>query len=338
MNSLKVSTKHDNDKRKYFKIKKILLILTIFILFLFIDYSIKINQKNISKDKTEKLNKPNGVHINAIKNKNNLILFKNCYLSVVNIRIIHLIITRFLIEFCHNKIFPKKLYTKDYISNGIRVMKKYLLPSLENQSCKNFTWILMIGNKVNIYYVNSLLNFNNSFETKVIYQKDIKYFVRNITKGFDVLITTRIDYDDIIYYDAVNDVRKSININKPILLYGYNRGIYYFEKEGEYYEFYTTYKNKGCMSIFASLIIVLNEVNDTYIIYDLMPHNHIRKILLEKYKSYGIKKISYEPAIFDSGDPKFIWVRQKYSGSYNPNNNKILKELKINNFNLNKFF
>ena len=135
----------------------------------------------------------------------------------------------------------------------------------------------------------------------------------------------------------MNDVRKSININKPILLYGYNRGIYYFEEEEEYYDFYITYKNKGCMSIFVSLVIDLNEVNDTYIVYDLLTHFHIRKVLLEGYKSFGIKKIAYEPAIFDSGDPKFIWVRQKYSGNYS-HNNKMLKELKINNFNLNKFF
>mgnify|MGYP002624488085 CR=1 FL=1 len=171
-------------------------------------------------------------------------------------------------------------------------MKKYLLPSLGNQSCKNFTWVLMLGNNANITYVNSFLNFNNSFESKVIYQKDIKYFVRNITKGFDVLITTRIDYDDIIYYDAVNDVRKSINMNKPILLYGYNRGILYFEKTGKYYDFYRTYKNQGCMSIFASLIIVLNKVNDTYIVYDLITHTRIRKVLLQNvipnFKLLGI--------------------------------------------------
>ena len=93
-------------------------------------------------------------------------------------------------------------------------MKKYLLPSLENQSCKDFIWILMIGNKANITSLNSLFNFNNSFQWHIIYTKDIRNFLRNITKGFDVLITTRIDYDDLIYYDAINDIRKEINIKK----------------------------------------------------------------------------------------------------------------------------
>lgn len=124
------------------------------------------------------------------------------------------------------------------------------------------------------------------------------------------MITTRIDYDDIIYYDALNDVRKVINMNKPILLYGYNRGVCYFEKEGEYYDFYLKIDNLGCSNVFASLILVLHKANDTYTVYDLITHKYIRKLLLEKYKSYGIKEITYEPAIFDSGDPKFVWVRQ----------------------------
>ena len=265
--------------------------------------------------------------------------FKKCYLSLDNSkkRIIHLIMTRFSIEFYNKKEFSKKIYREDYILNGIRVLKNYLFPSLENQSCKDFTWILILGNKANITYIKSLLNFNNSFESKVIYQKDIKNYVRKITKGFDVLITTRIDYDDRIYYDAVNDVRKAININKPMILYGYNRGVYYFELDNKYYDFYYTFKNHGVMSIFISLITVLNKVNDTYIIYDLGVHTHIRKTILEKYKSYGIKELNYEPAIFDNGDPKFVWVRQNYSGTYKITK-KIQKGLKVNNFNLSKFY
>ena len=195
----------------------------------------------------------------------------------------------------------------------------------------------MLGNKANITYVKSLLNFNNSFECKIIYKKDIKKFVRNITKGYNVLITTRIDYDDRIYYDAVNDVRKAVNINKPMLLYGYNRGVYYFEIDNKYYDYYHTFKNRGVMSIFISLITVLNKVNDTYTVYDLGIHVHIRKTILEKYKSYGIKKLNYEPAIFDSGDPKFVWVRQNYSGTYKLTR-QFQKRLKENNFNLSKFY
>ena len=269
--------------------------------------------------------------IQIIKNEKNSNSGKKCYLSFdkSELKIIHVIITRFLT-------FSSNSRTKEYILNGIRVMKKYLLPSLENQSCKDFIWVLMLGkNRTNITSLKSLLNFNNSFPWYIIYNYDIKNFLRNITKGFDFLITTRIDYDDRIYYDAVNDVRKEININRPIFLHGYNRGVYFFETDNKYYEY--EYKSKsGAFSVFESLILVLNKVNDIYTIYDFRPHQNVRKNYIKNYKSYGIKQLNYEPGIFDSGAPKYVWVRQKYSYT---KNRQILKFLKINNnFNLSKFY
>ena len=38
-------------------------------------------------------------------------------------------------------------------------------------------------------------------------------------------------------------------------------------------------------------------------------HYRIRKNLQESYKSFGIKNLNYEPAIFDNGGAKFVWVR-----------------------------
>ena len=248
-------------------------------------------------------------------NKNNN--SEKCYIfpSDSKIRIIHIIITRFMIKFTSYKHFFKKLYEEDYILNGIRVMKTYLFPSLENQSCKEFKWVLMLGDEANITYIKSLLDVKNSFESIVIYKKDIKYFIRNITKGYDILITTRIDYDDRIYYDAVNDVRKAINIYKPMIVYGYDSGLNYYEKDNTYYEFNYSYYNQGVMSIFVSLIVVLKNVNDTYTIYDLGSHIQVRKRIIDSYKSFGIKELYYDPAVFDRGDKKFVWVRQKYAGT-----------------------
>jgi len=274
--------------------------------------------------------------IKIITKEKNIKFWKKCYLSLENsdLKIIHIIITRFAIgNFRNNDT------TEDYILNGFRVMKKYLLPSLENQSCKDFIWILMIGNRANITYLKSLSNFNNSFQWYFVYSKDIKNFLRNITKGFDILITSRIDYDDRIYYDAVNDVRKEVNSKRPIFLHGYNRGLYYFELDDKYYDFQFRAKN-GAFSVFESLIIVLNNVNDTYTIYDFGIHPAVRRNLLKKYKSFGIKQLNYEPSIFDNGAPKFVWVRQKYSCLYNYTKTKQHnKNLKINNnFNLSKFY
>jgi len=338
----------DNIEKLYLTYKRFLLILIAILLFHFGFFCkankvvISINKmKNLSlmKNKTEtirQINKNSEIsQLNNTINENIInISSEKCYLSneYSNIKIIHLIFTRFLIVFYKLNGFPNKMYDDGYILNGIRVMKKYLFPSLENQKCKNFTWILMLGNKANITYIESIINFNNSFDYKIIYQKDIKKYVREKARGFDILITTRIDYDDEIYFDAVNDVRKTIYMNKPILLHGYNRGLYFFEFNGKYYDYYHNYNNDGVMSIFFSLIINLTKVNDTYTILDLGDHRYIRKRLLEKYKLFGIKELDYEPTIFDEGRNKFIYVRQNYSGSFNQTGtiSKNLKERKLN--------
>ena len=139
---------------------------------------------------------------------------RNCFLSPDNSnkKIIHLIITRFMLESFKLNGFNKKIYTKEYLENGIRVMKKYLFPSLEYQRCKDFIWVLNVGDKANITLIKSLLNFKRGFKSIIIYNKEKEQFIMNITKNADVLIIIRIDYDDRIYYNEVNDVRKQVNI------------------------------------------------------------------------------------------------------------------------------
>ena len=150
--------------------------------------------KKIIYDKIQKLNVEDKKKINNNKIEFNFSLSKCFFLSEKLItKIYHVILTRFLFEFNYPIFFQKVIHQKDYILNGIRVMKKYLLPSLENQSCKNFTWIIMLGNKANITQINELFNFNSSFKKKIIYQKDLKNYTRNKSKSFDILISTRID-------------------------------------------------------------------------------------------------------------------------------------------------
>ena len=194
----------------------------------------------------------------------------------------------------------------------------------------------MLGDKANITYIESLLNLHTSFETKIIYQKYLKSYIKNLTKGIDILISTRIDSDDIIY-DAINDVRKEINIYGPMILHGYNRGVFYFEFENKYYEFYNNYYNNGTMSIFCSLILVLNQVYDIYTVYDIGLHITIIKDLLNNYKSYDLHYINYEPAIFDSGDVKFVYVRHNDSLTKHYTD-RIKNRLKLCDFNLSKFY
>ena len=137
--------------------------------------------------------------INQSSKKNDSL--DKCYLApeYTDLKIIHFILTRYMIVHSRLKNFAKKIYKKGYILNGIQVLKKYLIPSLENQSCKKFIWILLLGDKANKMFIRSLLGTNNLFESELVYQRDFKNYINNKSKGYDVLITSRIDYDDRIY-------------------------------------------------------------------------------------------------------------------------------------------
>ena len=278
-----ISSKNHN-KKIIFKIYFILS--SALLLSIIKTYSINKKKKEEIEEKLnnneERVINPNNLNINNIS-------FNNCYkpLDFPSRKIIHIILTRFLRNFIFKKGFPEYLETQEnFIPKGIDVMKKYLFPSLERQRCKDFIWILDIGNAANITYVKKFFNFKSSFRKIIIYEKDLKNYIRNLTTAFDILISTRYDYDDIIYYDAVNDVRKLINEKKPMFLHGYNRGLIYFEKNGRYYDFEKNLHD-GVMSVFPTLITVLGKVNDSYTIHDLGNHVFLKKTLLKNYKSFG---------------------------------------------------
>jgi len=144
-------------KRKIGFISKLLFILICFIFNLLKKITIKKENANISSDK--------------------------CYISPEksNLKIIHFIITRYMMEITFWKQF-NEINQENYIMNGIRLIKRYLIPSLNNQSCKQFIWILMLGNKANKTYIESLLGNNYLFESEIIYQGDIKRYIKNKVK------------------------------------------------------------------------------------------------------------------------------------------------------------
>ena len=122
-----------------FKLIKFNLILVLFITINVFFIKQSKEYKNI--DKNEKIIK-----------RNRLITFEkaktNCYFPPynLNIKIIHLIITRFMLDISNFKNNPKLMFSDNYFYNGIRVLKKYLFHSLEAQNCKNFIWVLVMGN------------------------------------------------------------------------------------------------------------------------------------------------------------------------------------------------
>jgi len=138
----------------------------------------------------------------------------------------HFVITRFNLRVSNNN------WTKD--KNGNRTMdnswmlyrmnifKECCLPSVLNQSCKNFVWIicldietdekfksffLTLSQKYNFIiplYIDGMQNFNNKYKEYIIKQLDNKKFI----------ITSRLDNDDILHRDYVKKIQEQFNFQK----------------------------------------------------------------------------------------------------------------------------
>ena len=308
-----------NKKKSWLIFLFLTLIIIYYILFFLVTDSNKKSSQIIAKKK------------NKIKRS-----IGDCYESeeFLNKKILHFVITRFLFTF-----FSKKELGERYIKNGLRVMKTYLLPSLEAQKCKDFTWILMLGDRANLTFLKPLIDFNTTFDYKIVYYKDINKFVNESTKNIDIFISSNMDYDDRIFYDAVNDVRKRINMAYPIFFFGYTSGYIYFENTGIYGISPYKYKN-GAINIFLSSILNLHKTNGAYYIYQfnkLGSHTSVKSDFIKNknYKKFGLKKLDYNPAEFEHKEQKFVYVRQNYSISF-----AFTKNVKkfINNFDLDKFY
>ncbi len=130
----------------------------------------------------------------------------------------HLLITRFNLKNPEWKQLTKNnesLLDDSWMNERLELFANYCFPSISNQSNQNFEWLLyfdsttsethkskiaeIIGNKTNIksFFIDGMPVFNESI---------IKYVEENISTEY--LITSRIDNDDCIHKDFINEIQK----------------------------------------------------------------------------------------------------------------------------------
>ena len=130
----------------------------------------------------------------------------------------HLLITRFNLKNPEWKQLTKNnesLLDDSWMNERLELFSNYCFPSVSNQTNQNFEWLLyfdsttsdthkskiaeIIGNTTNIksFYIDGMPVFNESI---------IKYVEENISTEY--LITSRIDNDDCIHKDFINEIQK----------------------------------------------------------------------------------------------------------------------------------
>lgn len=248
----------------------------------------------------------------------------------------HFIITRFLND--DKMRLGRTVLDKNVIENGIKLYKRYLYPSLSSQSNKNFTHIIIIHDEVNRVYLEELdrLIEQANFKTIILTNSYYESYMREQFVDCDYFITSRVDYDDAFYYNAVADIQESVNSN-PISIYTWRKGVLTKAMSDEYYDYKYIPENKnkiaGCVSIMLSLIINCKKIHRYSNIYEYN-HAEICRTLA--------KTIDYDFLIINERrDPCWISVKHDFNdssvGKVSHKDKALQNSVKIK-FDINKFY
>jgi hypothetical protein len=152
----------------------------------------------------------------------------------------HFILTRFNVKMDGVSSYDKNnkpVLTEEWLERRFFLFEKYCIPSIINQTCKKFYWLVLFSNKTPEKYIQRIKNYEMQFRifkpvfleagTGDAYMKEIN---KEIPKYFDIddryLITSRIDNDDAFHKDMVLEVQKLFNKQANVFI-SYTYGLQY---------------------------------------------------------------------------------------------------------------
>lgn len=150
-----------------------------------------------------------------------LLLEKDCILARMNYR--HFIITRFNLR-NQSHIWQKDkkgkdVLTDEWMENRMRLFMDFCLPSVQNQSLKNFTWLVYIDQKTAPRFQQQfqLLAEKHRFikirevESYEAFQSDHPADILTLAPNTPFIITTRLDNDDLIHRQFVEKIQQEFD-------------------------------------------------------------------------------------------------------------------------------
>lgn len=219
-------------------------------------------------------------------------------------RIKHFIFSRFFPY--QRKTFPYDVLDVDFLSKQLPLAKN-MLRSLENQTNKNFELVFVANPK---YFGNpeyelifSTLQDFTTIPLRFIKKDEECHLVKYSFSEYDFVVTTRLDFDDFVYKDAVADTQSKIEECHKILLYGYCRGYVYVYND--LYCSFTPCRGIGHNSMFQSYIFESSCAKDWSFIDIYDQHAKLKPILKEKLEKNGV---SFSEDMFQQNISTNAWI------------------------------
>ena len=111
------------------------------------------------------------------------------------------------------------LLDEKWMDERLELFSNYCFPSVINQTNKNFKWLLFFDSSTSQKYRNKIANIiDNNPQILIFYidgmpkfQEAILEFLKINAADKEFLITSRIDNDDCIHKDFINEIQKQFN-------------------------------------------------------------------------------------------------------------------------------
>lgn len=207
---------------------------------------------------------------------------------------------------------------KDTILKAAKISNTYLVPSLKNQTDKEFEHFTIINNYAPLntitIYKDELEK--NLFKTTLIRNNDWDSFIKNnvIDRKDNNICISRIDYDDCIHKNAIETIKKKTVTDKTII-YGWTNGLRYRIGTNVFREYSPQYSTQGHMSVLQSCLIGKNSKDiDIYNPYK-WDHSNIRKSLKNIKSEEEINELIVNGNSDLNDEYAYIWIRHENAAS-----------------------
>lgn len=134
----------------------------------------------------------------------------------------HYVITRFNVFTKGWRTTHADVLNEEWQNKKIEFFEKYCLPSIRNQYCKNFKYIVLVNDLTDEKYINYFKDINVVYDVvickqKHFYRKDAAEFIESDTNK-EYIITSVMDIDDIILENYVEQLQKSFIPEKDVCI------------------------------------------------------------------------------------------------------------------------
>jgi hypothetical protein len=195
----------------------------------------------------------------------------------------HFVITRFNLQLGYKDKYGHMTLTEDWMINRFELFEKYCIPSLINQSVKNFLWLVMFDDETLVKFQEKINLYKSQIPFFIpVYLKnpinpiDIKDSVRSrLSLADKYVITTRIDNDDAIHRDFILEVQRLFNGQNNCFiqfLYGYQWNVAYcmlqkfYQLHGNHFSSRIEKVEKGVDTVITVDNTKISEVEDVEIV------------------------------------------------------------------------